>query len=158
MASFLLPAPGLPAHSWNLRGPWAWPSQSPLAGKRAAGEMELQGNRPSFLRRRGAKPGGLFAAARGCGSTEKDRRSRADPGKGGRGDRDGKRYGRGNRERPCPFRLPLRRNGCPKPFILNIFLACWRRPGRQSALPNGHSCPALNTSEYLLRTRRPSLR
>ena len=76
------PCAGAPAHSRNLRGPWAWPSQSPLAGKRAAGEMELQGNRPSFLRRRGAKPGGLFAAARGCGSTEKDRRSRAGPGKG----------------------------------------------------------------------------
>ncbi len=157
MASFLLPAPGLPAHSWNLRGPWAWPSQSPLAGKRAAGEMELQGNRPSFLRRREAKPGGLFAAARGCrehgkGSAQ-PRRSWQGPGADSL-----QQTGSGICRSPCPFRPPLRRNGCPKPFILNIFLACWRRPGRQSALPNGHSCPALNTSEYLLRTRRPSLR
>lgn len=158
MASFLLPAPGLPAHSWNLRGPCALPPR----GGGLCGQVVRWGNGTAREQAQLSTAAGSKAGRAFCGGTRlrehgkgsaQPRRSWQGPGADSL-----QQTGSGICRSPCPFRLPLRRNGCPKPFILNIFLACWRRPGRQSALPNGHSCPALNTSEYLLRTRRPSLR
>ena len=158
MAPFLLPAPGLPAHSWNLRGPCALPPR----GGGLCGQVVRWGNGTAREQVQLSTAAGSKAGRAFCGGTRlpgaRKRIGAAAPvlarAWGGQPPANGLRH----MPEPLSVPPPLRRDGCPEPFILNIFLAYWRRPGRQSALPNGHSCPALNTSEYLLRTRRPSLR